>query len=82
MTATKILHDTVHEGILMIQAAHKRLALHETPFDLVLVGGLTHEKTMQSLLTSQIKKEYPQANIIFAMQKSSRGAALLAKEHA
>lgn len=80
LTATKIMHETVDEAILMIHAAHKRLALNETPFDLVMVGGLTHEKNMQSLINSQVRREYPQANIIFPMQKSSRGAALMAME--
>lgn len=79
LTATRLIHQTLQEGMLMISAAHKRLHLNGKPFDLVLVGGLTHERIMQSLLTTQIHQEYPQAKIIFPQQKASRGAALLAK---
>lgn len=80
LTATKLIHKILEEGMIMIHAAHKRLSLNGKPFDIVLVGGLTHERIMQSLLTTQINKEYPQAKIIFPQQKAAKGAALLAKE--
>ncbi|GIW59669.1 MAG: kinase [Patescibacteria group bacterium] len=80
LTATRLVHEIVEEAKSMVAAAHKRLSLNGNSFDLIMVGGLTHDKIIQSLLSAQIHKDYPNSKLIFPTQKSSRGAALLARD--
>jgi N-acetylglucosamine kinase-like BadF-type ATPase len=80
LTAIRLVHEIVEEAKSMVAAAHKRLSLNGHPFDLIMVGGLTHDRIIQSLLSDQIHKDYPSSKLIFPTQKSSRGAALLARD--
>lgn len=81
LVARAIIDYQIKEMMLMIATVASKLSLDKSPFDCVLTGGVILIEYVKQHLESEVRKRFPQANIVFPEKKPVYGALKLALQH-
>lgn len=78
--AVRIVEDTLHDLFIMAKTVMEKLELQNSPFDLVLVGGLIKKAAISTVLEERLHSIHPQIHVILPEVPPVMGALIMAKK--